>query len=79
VFHHAKLAQIEWGPAALSILLPFATTYTACVNLDFPLLFHVKNKYRNRLNPSNNVHVVLSNCVPGYERMISEKHKQKSH
>ena len=44
-------------------------------NTDFPLYFNLKNKYRRRLNLSNHLHVAPSNCVPGYERIISEQQK----
>jgi len=33
----------------------------------------LKRKYQNRLNPSNNFRVALSNCVSRYGRIISEK------
>jgi len=61
---------------ALPILVPFATTYLG--ESGFSSLLHSQNKYRNCLNHSHNSHVALSNCVPGYERIVSEKQQQKS-
>ena len=48
-----------------------------CANLS--ALLNFKYKYRNRLNPSNNLRFSLSSCVPRYERVISEEQQQKSH
>ena len=62
---------------ALSILVPFATTYLC--ESGFLSLFYLKNKYRNRLNPSKDLRVALSNCVAMYDRMISGKQQQKCH
>jgi len=33
-------------------------------------------KYRNRLHSSKDLRVALCNCVPGYERIISEKQQK---
>jgi len=62
---------------ALSNPVQLATTYLC--ESGFSSLFYLKNKYRNRLNPSKDLRVALSNCVPRYDRMISEKQQQKSH
>jgi len=62
---------------ALSILVPFATTYLC--ESGFSFLLYLKNKYRNLLNPSKYLRVALSNCVPRYDRMISGNQQQKSH
>jgi len=48
-----------------SILVPFATTYLCESEFSF-LLIHLKNKYRIRLNPSDDLRVFPSNCVPRY-------------
>jgi len=66
----------ELSTNALSILVPFATTYLYEFGLSS--LLHLENKYRNRLNLSNDLRVALSNCVLRYERMISAKQQQKS-
>jgi len=59
---------------ALSILVPFAIT---CLDESgFSTLLHLENKYRSRLNLSNYLRVTLSNCVPGYERIVP-KQQQK--
>jgi len=38
-----------------------------------------KNKCQNRWKRSNDLRMALSNCVPRYERRISEKQQQKRH
>ena len=62
---------------ALSFLVPFKTTYLC--ESGFSSLIYLKNKYRNRLNPSKDLRVALSNCVAMYDRMISGKQQQKCH
>ena len=56
VFNHAKLPKIEYK--IVFILVPFDTTYLFKSGFSSPL--HLKkNKYRNRLNPSNDMCVAL--------------------
>jgi len=72
VFKHGKLPEIEFkSPILVTILVPFATTYLC--ESGFSSLLYLKNKYRNRLNPSKDLRVALSNCVLRCDRMISEK------
>jgi len=65
--HHAKLPDIEYTTKGLSILVPFATTYFCESRFSS---IDVKKKYRNPLNPLNNLRLALSNCVRRYERII---------
>jgi len=58
----------------LFALVPFATTTLR--ESEFSFLLHLKNKYWNRLNLSNDLRMSLSNCVPRYEWIISEKQQQ---
>ena len=75
-FNHAKLPEIEYKSPVYSS--------TVCNNIIFVrnwIFLSIslkKNKYRSRLNPSNNLCVALSNCVSRYERIISEKQQKKS-
>ncbi len=57
------------GTKALSILVPFATTYLC--ESDFSSILYLKNKYRNRLNPAHDLRVAVSNKVPRFETIIS--------
>ena len=55
---------------------PFSTTYFS--KSGFCFLLHLKNKYQNHLNPSNDLRMALTNCVPRLEWIISEKATKKS-
>ena len=55
------LTKIEQVTKALYILVPFATTFLC--KRGFSSLFHLKKKYQNCLNPSNNLRVALSISV----------------
>jgi len=55
----------------LVFFVPFVTTHL--YEFRFSSLLHLKNKYRNRLNPSDDLRVALSNCVPRNQRIISDK------
>jgi len=64
--NQAKLPEIGCkSPVCSSV---FATAHLC--EYRFPSLIHLKKKYRNRLNPSNDLRVPLSNCVPRNERII---------
>jgi len=58
----------------LSALVPFARTYLC--ESRFSSLLDLKKQYLNRLNPSNNLRVALSDCLPRYERIITEKQQK---
>ena len=61
-----------------SILMSFAAT--CLCESGFSSLIYLKNKYRNRLNTSNNLRVALSNCLPRHCVVYWKKHpgvKQK--
>jgi len=59
---------------SLSVLVPFAPTYL--YKSGFSSLLHLKNKYRDHLNPSKDLRMALSNCVPRFVRIISEKQQK---
>jgi len=62
---------------ALSILVLFAIT---CVcKSGFSPLLHLKNNHSHRLNPSNNLRVALSDCVPSNEQILLEKQQKQCH
>jgi len=61
---------------ALFILVPFAATHLC--ESRFSSLLYLKNKYRDCLNPSNDLRVALSSCVPRYKRIISKEQQRKS-
>jgi len=56
-----------------SVLVPFALGCESGLSS----LLDLKNKDRKRLNPTNDLRVALSTCVPWYERTVSEKQHQK--
>ena len=59
---------------ALQVLFPFATTWLC--ESGFSSLIYLKNKYRNTLDPENDLRIVLSHKVPRFEQIIA-KHKQE--
>ena len=67
--NHAKLPEIECKSPVYFV--PFATTYL-CESV-FSTLKHLKNKYQNPLNSSNDLHLALGNCVPKSGQIISER------
>ena len=49
-----------------------------CVNWDFSFLLYLKNKYRNVLDPENDLHIALSHKVPRFEQIIAKRTSEKS-
>ena len=61
---------------ALEILVPFATTYLS--KIGFSTLLKMKTKVRNRLNPSDDIHVSISKNKPCFYMIIDKKQQQKT-
>ena len=59
---------------ALQVLVTFATTWLC--ESEFSSLIYIKNKYRNALDPENDLRIVLSHKVPRFEHIIA-KHRQE--
>ena len=74
-------SQLETYPVlakkALTVLVPFATTYLC--ETRFSCLVHIKTKSRNRLDSQHNMRVALSTKTPRFDVIINRKQQQKSH
>ena len=60
---------------ALSVLNPFATTYLC--QSGFSAILSIKTKSKNHLSAV--MQVAISNKVPRFEKLLSNKQEQKSH
>jgi hypothetical protein len=65
------------GNKALTVLLPFATTYLCEVS--FSALANMKTKFRSRLNVENDLRVSLSQIEPRIELLCQQKQAHLSH
>jgi len=65
---------LKLSTKALSILVHFATTHFW--KSGFSLLLHLK-KISELFEPSKDLRMVLSDCVPRYKQMISDKQQRK--
>lgn len=61
---------------ALKIFIPFVTTWLC--ESGFSSLLYIKNKYRNTLDPENDLRICLSQKKPRYDVIIDAKRQQKS-
>ena len=61
---------------ALKILVPFATTWLC--ESGFSSLLYIKNKYRNAMNPENDLRISMTHKEPRFEQIIAEKRQEKS-
>ena len=62
---------------AMTVLLPFATTYLCEVS--FSALANMKTKYRSRLNVENDLRLCLSNISPRIDLLCQQKQAHSSH
>ena len=62
---------------ALSVLIPFATTYVC--QSGFSALLSIKTKSRNFLSTQADMRVAISNKVLRFKILLSNKQEQKSH
>lgn len=62
---------------AITILLPFATTYLC--ETGFSAYTATKTKYRNRLNVEPDLRIQLSQIEPDIAKLSKNKQPQKSH
>ena len=62
---------------ALSVLISFATTYLC--QSGFSALLLIKTKSRNHLSAQVDMQFAISNKVPHFEKLQSNKQEQKSH
>ena len=61
---------------ALTVILPFATTYFC--ESGFSKMMYIKNKHRNRLQLEDDLGIALSKPEPSLEKILKMKQKQKS-
>ena len=59
---------------AMTVLIPFSTTYTC--ESSFSTMMYIKNKYRNRLQLEDDLRVATSKIEPSFERILSMKQQQ---
>jgi len=69
---HIQLREIT-----LRYLLVFSITYSC--EQGFPSLLVIKNKQRNRLDVSDDMHLAMSNINPRIKKLVKEMQPQKSH
>jgi hypothetical protein len=69
---YPKLREI-----ALRYLVMFSTTYLC--EQGFSGLLYIKNKQRNRLDPTKDLRVALSSINPRISLLVNEMQAQKSH
>lgn len=62
---------------ALSVFIPFATTYLC--ESGFSALLSIKTKSRNRLGAQADMRIAISNKVPRFEKLLSNKQEQNHH
>jgi hypothetical protein len=62
---------------AMSILIPFATTYLC--ESGFSALVSIKTKNRNRLDVKDDMRLALSKTIPQFSVLIEKKQQQPSH
>ncbi|CAG9570793.1 unnamed protein product [Danaus chrysippus] len=62
---------------AMSILIPFATTYLC--EAGFSIMMSIKTKSRNRLNVADDMRLALSKTVPQINVLIEAKQQHPSH
>ncbi|XP_060771673.1 zinc finger BED domain-containing protein 5-like [Neoarius graeffei] len=65
------------GGKAVSILLPFATSYLC--EAGFSAVASIKNKYRARLDIESELRVAISQLSPRFEKLCAEKQAHPSH
>ena len=59
------------------VLMPFMTTYLC--ESGFSGLLSIKTKSGNRLSAQADIRVAISNKVPRFEKLFSNKQEKKSH
>ena len=59
------------------MLISFATTYLC--ESGFSALLSIKTKSRNHLSAQADMRVAISNKLPRFEKLLSNKQEQKSH
>lgn len=62
---------------AMSVLIPFATTYLC--EAGFSVLVSIKTKSRNRLNVADDMRLALSKTIPQFNVLIEAKQQHPSH
>nr|XP_061783570.1 zinc finger BED domain-containing protein 5-like [Nerophis lumbriciformis] len=65
------------GQRAVSILLPFATSYLC--EIGFSAVASLKTKYRSQLNIEHDLSVAVSSLQPRFEKLCSAKQAHCSH
>jgi len=66
-----------WFRQTLSLRLPFINNIFVRMWIFRFTSFEKQVLYRHRLNSSNDLRMVVRNCVPRYDRIISEKQQKK--
>ena len=61
---------------ALQVLTPFSTTWL-CESVFLSLLY-IKSKYRNSINPENDLRVALTKKEPRFEMLLQNRKQQES-
>ena len=62
---------------SVKVLIPFATIYEC--EAAFSTLLHIKTKYRNRLDVTNDMRVALCKTTPKIDELIAAKQVHPSH
>ena len=70
-----KLSDL-WKEATIA-LLPFPTTYLC--EAGFSTLALVKTKYRNQLQPEDDLRCALTTIIPDFDKLVIQVQGQGSH
>jgi hypothetical protein len=74
---HAAAEYPRLSDEAVSVLLPFSTTYL-CEN-GFSAMTAIKTKYRNQLCVNNDLRMRLTNINPRIDLLLTRMQAQPSH
>ena len=72
-----KPSLSDFCKQAATALLPFPTTYMC--ESGFSTLTMIKTKYRNRLQPEDDIRCALATIIPEFDKLVKQFQGQGSH